>query len=83
MPDQPRFNPRPKAPSKNSGSEGRAARLPWRGWFQFAVLSLGLAPEEFWGLTLDEWRFLAPDDAAALDRRGLNRLIALYPDHQK
>lgn len=54
--------------------------IPWRRWFQFAVLSLGLAPEEFWGLTLDEWRFLAPEENPALDRRALNRLIALYPD---
>lgn len=54
--------------------------IPWRQWFFFAVVSLGLAPEEFWALTLKEWRFLAPDDSAALSRGGLDRLIALYPD---
>ena len=44
------------------------------------VISLGLAPEDFWALTLNEWRFLAPDDGAALSRGDLDRLIALYPD---
>ncbi len=54
--------------------------IPWRQWFSFAVLSLGLAPEAFWSLTLNEWRWLAPDDAAALTRGGLNSLLSLYPD---
>jgi len=54
--------------------------IPWRRWFQFAVVSLGLAPEEFWALTVGEWRFLAPDESAAMDRGGLEHLIALYPD---
>jgi hypothetical protein len=57
--------------------------IPWRQWFLFAVLSLGLAPEEFWALTLNEWRFLAPDEGAALTRGGLQRLIALYPDEKR
>ncbi len=56
--------------------------IPWRRWFAFAVLSLGLTPEDFWALTLDEWRFLQPDESPSLDRRGLQRLIALYPDEQ-
>ena len=54
--------------------------IPWRRWFLFAVVSLGLAPEDFWALTLKEWRFLAPEESAALSRGGLDRLIALYPD---
>lgn len=57
------------------------AAIPWRRWFSFAVLSLGLAPEAFWSLTLAEWRFLAPDDAGALGRARLDELIALYPDN--
>ncbi|MCB2114442.1 MAG: phage tail assembly chaperone [Parvularculaceae bacterium] len=54
--------------------------IPWRRWFAFAVHSLGLAPEEFWALTVCEWRALAPDDAPALTRAGLVALIASYPD---
>jgi len=54
--------------------------IPWRQWFSFAVLSLGLSPDAFWSLTLNEWRSLAPEDAAGLDRGGLNSLLALYPD---
>lgn len=54
--------------------------IPWRQWFNFAVLSLGLSPEDFWALTLTEWRFLAPEEGPRLDARGLDRLIALYPD---
>ncbi len=56
--------------------------IPWRRWFAFAVLSLGLTPEDFWALTLDEWRFLLPDESPALGRRGLEKLIALYPDEK-
>ncbi|HNR76998.1 MAG TPA: phage tail assembly chaperone [Parvularculaceae bacterium] len=56
--------------------------IPWRRWFAFAVLTLGLQPEAFWALTLHEWRALAPDETAALSRAGLNNLIALYPDQQ-
>lgn len=54
--------------------------IPWRQWLAFAVSSLGLAPDAFWSLTLAEWRALAPRDAGALGRDGLERLIALYPD---
>lgn len=53
---------------------------PWRRWFSFAVLTLGLTPEDFWALTLSEWRFLAPEEGAVLSRTGLLRLIDLYPD---
>ena len=56
--------------------------IPWRRWFQFAVLSLGLTPEDFWALTLGEWRFLAPQEGGAMDRGGLQRLVDLYPDEK-
>lgn len=54
--------------------------IPWRQWFAFAVCSLGLSPDDFWSLTLFEWRSLAPDGGGAMDRSGLEKLIALYPD---
>lgn len=56
--------------------------IPWRRWFAFAVLTLGLQPEDFWALTLAEWRALAPDETVALSRAQLNDLIASYPDVQ-
>lgn len=54
--------------------------IPWRQWFRFAVVSLGLSPGAFWALTLAEWRFLSPDAPGALGREDLQKLIALYPD---
>ncbi len=54
--------------------------IPWRQWFAFAVVSLGLSPQAFWALTIAEWRWLAPDDSAAMGRSSLETLIALYPD---
>lgn len=56
--------------------------IPWREWFAYAVLSLGLSPRDFWALTLFEWRALAPEGAGAMDRGGLEKLIALYPDER-
>jgi len=56
--------------------------IPWRQWFLFAVVTLGLAPEDFWALTIEEWRHLTPDEGAALDAGGLQRLVALYPDEK-
>lgn len=54
--------------------------IPWREWLAYAVLSLGLSPRDFWALTLFEWRSLAPEGTVAMDRSGLEKLIALYPD---
>ncbi len=54
--------------------------IPWRQWFAYAVCALGLSPDAFWGLTLNEWRWLAPISDAAMSRDGLQTLLALYPD---
>lgn len=53
---------------------------PFRQWFAYAISALGLSPDAFWGLTVAEWRWLQPEAPPALDRRGLDALIALYPD---
>lgn len=47
------------------------------------ALSLGLAPEAFWRLSLIEWRMLteAPP-SPVLTRAGLDALIARYPDKE-
>jgi uncharacterized phage protein (TIGR02216 family) len=58
----------------------------WQAWLQLAVLRFGLSPPAFWALTLTEWRALlaalAPGGGAALDRAGLERLRAAYPDER-
>jgi uncharacterized phage protein (TIGR02216 family) len=55
--------------------------IPFRQWLSFAVAGLGLDPETFWALTIAEWRWLTARAAPeALTRRGLDALIALYPD---
>ncbi|MBL8548381.1 MAG: phage tail assembly chaperone [Hyphomonadaceae bacterium] len=52
--------------------------IPWRAWLALA-LSLGLAPEAFWRLSVREWRALtrAP---APLSRTDLEALMRAYPD---
>jgi hypothetical protein len=54
--------------------------IPWRDWFQHAVLTLRLAPSEFWAMSLAEWRLIAPQPSPALGPDGLAALLALYPD---
>lgn len=59
----------------------------WQAWLQTAVLRLGLSPSEFWALRVCEWRALlaalAPGGGAALDRAGLERLRAAFPDEKE
>tara|TARA_R110000868_G_scaffold108842_2_gene296768 strand:+ start:2957 stop:3139 length:183 start_codon:yes stop_codon:yes gene_type:complete len=52
-------------------------------WFAAlrAAARLGIAPAEFWRLSLIEWRALVgPHDARPLSRRALQILMADYPD---
>lgn len=45
------------------------------------ALSLGIAPEAFWRLSLKEWRTLIETPPApVLTRTDLSALIARYPD---
>lgn len=47
------------------------------------ALSLGIAPEAFWRLSLAEWRLLTEEPPApTLNRSGLADLIARYPDEE-
>jgi len=47
------------------------------------ALSLGLAPEAFWRLSLKEWRMLTETPPApVLTRSDLSALIARYPDEE-
>jgi uncharacterized phage protein (TIGR02216 family) len=49
---------------------------------RLGVLRLGLSPDEFWRLSLAEWRALtaAPPQDLPLSRPDLEALLALYPD---
>ena len=52
----------------------------WAAWLQAAHRRLGLSPEQFWRLTVLEWRILVGrGDAEALTRRELERLLAAHP----
>lgn len=54
---------------------------PWRKMLAQAVL-MGMAPREFWRLSLAEWRALvAPIEGSALRRAEFDALTRLYPDH--
>lgn len=56
--------------------------MSWAAPLRLA-LSLGVAPEAFWRLSLVEWRMLteAPP-SPVLTRSGLADLIARYPDEE-
>ncbi len=54
----------------------------WDAALRLAV-SLGLAPDAFWRLSLREWRALTARPAApGLDRAALDALIARFPDEE-
>lgn len=59
---------------------------PWGPWLRRAVLELGLTPEQFWRLSLWEWRALnaaaqamTGADAARL-KTEMTALLSDYPD---
>lgn len=54
----------------------------WAERLRFAVRGLGLSPNEFWALTLAEWRALtAPAPGSApISRAHLDALLAAHPD---
>ena len=56
--------------------------MSWAQPLRLAV-SLGLAPEVFWRLSLKEWRALTEAPPAPVPSRAdLSALIALYPDEE-
>ena len=57
------------------------SRPDWQSALR-AAARLGIAPAEFWRLSLIEWRAIAgPLDARPLTRRALAILMADYPDN--
>lgn len=56
--------------------------MSWAAPLRLA-LSLGIAPEVFWRLSLKEWRALTEvPPAPVLTRTDLSALIARYPDEE-
>ena len=54
--------------------------MPWPAMLRLAV-TLTIAPEAFWRLSLKEWRALSEVGGGdPLGRRDLAALIALFPD---
>ena len=57
---------------------------PWQSWFGYGVTMFRLSPEEFWALSVQEWRWLLSllelDHEEALKHTGLEALMKKYPD---
>jgi len=74
---------RGKSPSPPPPEEGRNKQTPWAEWFRFGVGDLGLAPDEFWRLSLWEWLALVGPRPANTPTRGdLEALMLLHPDER-
>lgn len=54
---------------------------PWPEMLRLAA-ALGVAPEEFWRLSLKEWRMLTarPEGPAPMGRTEFERMRAAWPD---
>lgn len=53
---------------------------PWAAMLKLAA-GLGLAPAQFWRVSLKEWRVLvAPDDSSVLPRARFDALAEQFPD---
>lgn len=59
-----------------------AERTPWPHLLATA-LSLGLAPESFWRLSIKEWRALAAPAADSLTRQAFETLTRRFPDEPR
>jgi hypothetical protein len=58
----------------------KAEATPWRVWIG-AAAALGVAPQAFWRLSLNEWRALmAPTPNATLARTEFDALTGAFPD---
>ena len=59
----------------------------WTDWFGLGVVRLGLSPDQFWTLSLREWRMLCaglkPAAKSGLNRSELMSLCRHYPDEAR
>jgi len=56
-------------------------RTPWPALL-FNAQRLGVAPAQFWRLSLREWRALITSPDAGLSRAAFEQLARTYPDKQ-
>ncbi|WP_421792916.1 phage tail assembly chaperone [Hyphobacterium sp.] len=55
--------------------------LPFRAWLRLAAERYGIAPHQFWALSLMEWLALTHSESPpALQRSALSNLLKAYPD---
>ena len=52
----------------------------WPGLLRLATLRFGIAPADFWRLSLVEWRALVDEPADTLNRAALDALARAWPD---
>lgn len=55
-------------------------RFPWGPWMRQAASVWGISPNEFWMLSMADWRRLAQTGDEPMSRQELDVLIGLYPD---
>ena len=53
---------------------------PWPGLLRLAAVRYGIAPHDFWRLSLAEWRALTTELSQALGRAAFEALAARFPD---
>jgi hypothetical protein len=53
---------------------------PWARWLAYAARAFLLPPEQFWRLSLREWRSLTQSAEPAMSRQDFIALSARYPD---
>lgn len=56
--------------------------LPWRDLMR-AAACLGIAPVQFWQLSLREWIWITREEGRALTRQDLDSLMIKNPDTEK
>lgn len=59
-----------------------AEKTPWAGWLA-AAFAAGLAPCDFWRISVREWRAMTGAQANALGRAAFDALAARFPDNNK
>lgn len=53
---------------------------PWPALMRLAATRFGIAPRDFWRLSLAEWRALTDAAPDALTRTAFDTLLQAYPD---
>ena len=57
------------------------AKWPFEAWLKIAVLQLGLSPEDFWKMSLEDWFALTRSTSPLAMRK--SNLIKLEQDYEQ